>query len=105
MAWAASDDGGRWIVITDGSVRTVAMPDSLPARAFLLTYDRERGRIRGSYVAELLGAAALGDLWLGGRLVDDDGVARPAPGARPPADPVLAEVFGRVSARPRRWRR
>ena len=82
----------------------MAMPDSLPARAYLLAFDREKGRVRGTWTGALLGAAAVAELWLAGRLVDEGGRARPVPGAGRPADPVLAEVFTRLAdGRPRKW--
>ena len=84
------------------------LPDTLPAQVYLLAYDRRRQRAstRG-LLGLVLGGAALADLWLSGHLVDDDGVARPAPGVAHPMDPALRLVWERVTAAPasRRWTR
>jgi hypothetical protein len=82
------------------------LPDTLPGRAYLALYDRHRGRLASrSWTGQLLGAAAVADLYLRGYLADDGGVARPVAGlATPPANPVLAEVWQRIAEdRPRRW--
>jgi hypothetical protein len=78
-------------------------PDTLPARTWLLCFNRDRGRLAGSTGrAELFGAAALADLWLDGRITLDDRVAV-AGGSRPPADPLLAELWTRIrDEKPRR---
>jgi len=81
------------------------LPDTLPAQVYLLAYNKERQRITGTmWLGQILGGAALTDLWLSGHLVDRDGVAHPAGAAAVPADPALRLVWERVSAAPpRRW--
>jgi hypothetical protein len=78
----------------------VKVPESLPARVFLLAYDMDRGRLtaRGR-LGPLLRAAALTELYLDGRLV---GEKRPQVGT-PGDDPygLLAQIG---ASRPRRWR-
>lgn len=77
----------------------VKVPDSLPARMYLLAYDMERGRLTArDRLGMLLRAAALTELYLDGRLV---GEKRPALGT-PGDDPygLLAQIG---SSRPRRW--
>ncbi|WP_131741474.1 GOLPH3/VPS74 family protein [Actinomadura roseirufa] len=79
----------------------VEVPDSLPARMYLLAYDPPRRRMRGggSRLGYVLRAAALTELYLDGRLVDER--RRPAPGT-PGEDPYgLLEQIGR--SRPRTW--
>jgi hypothetical protein len=81
-------------------------PITLPERMYLISWDPDRRRFTGSGERDLLlRAAALADLVLAGVLRDADGRAVVVPGARPPADPFLAEVFAQVAARerPRRW--
>jgi Golgi phosphoprotein 3 (GPP34) len=77
----------------------VKVPESLPARVFLLAYDMDRGRLtaRGR-LGPLLRAAALTELYLDGRLVGDK---RPEVGT-PGNDPygLLAQIG---TSRPRRW--
>jgi hypothetical protein len=78
-------------------------PDSVPARAYLLAYDRERQRFGGRmWLGYTLRGAALADLWATGHLTDTDG--RPATGTRPPADPVLRAVWTEIAEHgPRSW--
>lgn len=81
------------------------LPDTLPARLYLLTYRPERGRF--PYSGELglaLRAAALTDLLHRGLLVDEEGHARPGAPAPARLDPLLAGVLDRIAlSRPRRW--
>jgi hypothetical protein len=81
------------------------LPDTLPGRAYLTLYDRERGRLASrSWTGQLLGAAAVAELYLRGYLADDAGVAKPAAGHPAPANAVLAEVWQRIAEdKPRRW--
>lgn len=84
---------------------TAAIPESLPARLFVLSCEPTTGRVKGrSHLGHLLRAAALVDLQLSGHLVDEDGRAKVA--AKPaPADPVLAAVLEDIkSTSPRKWR-
>ncbi|GAA1589750.1 GPP34 family phosphoprotein [Actinomadura kijaniata] len=78
----------------------VPTPDSLPARMFLLAYDPKKQRLtRRDKLGYLLRAAALTELYLDGRLVDDR--RRPCPDT-PGADPygVCAQI---AASRPRSW--
>lgn len=80
------------------------LPESLPARLYLLSYDTGRRRMTGWYLGYVLRAAALTDLLLAGALADDSGKARAVPGPAP-ADPVLDDVLRQVAAsRLRSWR-
>jgi len=81
------------------------LPDTLPGLAYLALYDRERGRLaRRSWTGQLLGAAAVADLYRHGYLADDGGVAKPAAGRLAPRNAVLAEVWQRIADdKPRRW--
>lgn len=78
---------------------------SLPQRLYLLSWDRERRRFTGSGERDLLlRAGALAELLLAGLLKDDDGRVAVVSGAKPPADPFLAEVLAQVEAgKPRKW--
>jgi hypothetical protein len=71
------------------------VPDSLPARFFLLAYDERRQRPVAYQMHYALRAAALTDLWLRGLVVDLDNRPRVAPGASAAsvADPVLAQML------------
>jgi hypothetical protein len=81
------------------------LPESLPARVYLLAYDAHRGRMTASMqLGYMLRAAALSDLLLAGALTDDSGKAgvRSGPAV---ADPVVASVHQQIAAsRPRSWR-
>jgi hypothetical protein len=81
-------------------------PESLPAQAFLLSFHPQRRRLTARHeLGYLLRAAALADLVLCGRLVDESGKAR-AVGAATDLDPVLHQVWEQVAAAgPRSWRR
>jgi hypothetical protein len=79
----------------------VDVPDSLPARMFLLAYDLRKQRMTGndSRLGYVLRGAALAELYLDGRLVEEDG--KPRPGT-PGDDPygLVAQIAG---SRPRSW--
>ncbi|QFG26822.1 GPP34 family phosphoprotein [Actinomadura sp. WMMB 499] len=81
----------------------VRIPESLPARMYLLAYDLRKKKMtkRGRHLGYLLRAAALTELFLDGRLGDDE-KARPRPGT-PGADPygLVAQIGG--ASRPRSW--
>ncbi|MFV2179140.1 GPP34 family phosphoprotein [Actinomadura sp. LOL_016] len=81
----------------------VRIPESLPARMFLLAYDLRKKKMtkRGRHLGYLLRAAALTELYLDGRLGDDE-KARPRPGT-PGADPygLVAQIA--AANRPRSW--
>ncbi|MFI0483390.1 GPP34 family phosphoprotein [Actinomadura sp. 9N215] len=79
----------------------VDVPESLPARMFLLAYDTTKHRMteRGARLGYVLRAAALTELYLDGRLGEER--RRPVPGT-PGEDPygVLAQI---AASRPRSW--
>lgn len=83
------------------------IPDTLPARLYLLAYDARRERLTArSKLAYLIRAAALVDLQLRGYLADEKGKPRAATTAPPMLDPVLQSVLAEVmTGRSRRWRR
>lgn len=83
------------------------LPESLPDRMYLLAYDTEKNRLPWRLELRLvLRAAALTELYLDGRLTDDDGKARIARGG-PTGDPLLDELMEQIGAanRPRSWHR
>jgi hypothetical protein len=83
------------------------LPESLPARMYLLAYDTEKNRMTSrSQLGLVLRAAALADLYLSERLADDRGKARVAD-PRPTGDPLLDDLMGQIAAanRPRSWHR
>jgi hypothetical protein len=82
----------------------VDLPATLPARLYLLAYDRQKRRIRGGgHLGLALRAAALADLYLTGHLVDERGKAHTAIAPKP-TDPILQAVLEQVEAStPRRW--
>ncbi|WP_141584300.1 GPP34 family phosphoprotein [Actinomadura sp. WMMA1423] len=79
----------------------VDVPDSLPARMYLLAYDLRKQRMTrgGTRLGYVLRAAALTELYLDGRLGEER--RRPVPGT-PGDDPygVLAQI---AASRPRSW--
>ncbi|RFU39412.1 GPP34 family phosphoprotein [Actinomadura logoneensis] len=79
----------------------VAIPETLPQRMFLLAYDtrKQRPALRGEHLGFVLRAAALTELYLDGRLGEEDG--KPVPGT-PGPDPygVVAQIG---ASRPRPW--
>lgn len=78
-------------------------PESLPARLYLLAYDREKVKLVRTNLGLALRAAALADLELSGQL-RADGRTAVATGLSAPADPVLSGVYAEISAsRPRQW--
>jgi hypothetical protein len=81
------------------------LPDSLPARMYLLAYDTDKRRMTaGSQLGYVLRAAALTDLMLAGALADAGGKVRAQPG-RAATDPLLDAVRQQIAAsRPRSWR-
>src|SRR5215471_6548508 len=83
----------------------MTLPESLPARLYLLAYDTEKNRVTAqSRLGLVLRAAALADLYLTGRVTDENGKARAAGDRRPAGDPLLDEVLQQVAEhRPRSW--
>jgi hypothetical protein len=78
---------------------------SLPAKVYLLACDVERSRLRDRKRAGyLVRAAALTELLLRGRLIDDGGVVRGSPG-QALNDTALDDLLLRVrEGRPRKWK-
>jgi hypothetical protein len=83
----------------------MTLPESLPARLYLLAYDTEKNRVTAnSRLGLVLRAAALADLYLAGRVTDENGKARATGDRRPTGDPLLDEVLQRLAEhRPRSW--
>ena len=79
----------------------VNVPESLPARMYLLAYDLKKHRMskNGTHLGYVLRAAALTELYLDGRLGEER--RKPVPGT-PGEDPygVLAQI---TESRPRSW--
>jgi hypothetical protein len=83
----------------------MTLPESLPARLYLLAYDTEKNRVTAqSRLGLVLRAAALADLYLTGRVTDENGKVRATGDRRPAGDPLLDEVLQQVAEhRPRSW--
>ena len=83
----------------------MTLPESLPARLYLLSYDTEKNRITGqSQLGLVLRAAALADLYFAGRVTDENGKVRATGDRRPTGDPLLDEMLQQVTEhRPRSW--
>jgi len=83
----------------------MTLPESLPARLYLLAYDTEKNRVTAqSQLGLVLRAAALADLYLAGRVTDENGKARATGDRRPTGDSLLDEVLQQLAEhRPRSW--
>jgi len=83
----------------------MTLPESLPARLYLLAYDTEKNRVTAqSRLSLVLRAAVLADLYLAGRVTDENGKARATGDRRPTGDPLLDEVLQQLAEhRPRSW--
>lgn len=83
----------------------MTLPESLPARLYLLAYDTEKNRVTAqSQLGLVLRAAALADLYLAGRVTDENGKVRATGDRRPGGDPLLDEVLQQLAEqRPRSW--
>jgi Golgi phosphoprotein 3 (GPP34) len=83
----------------------MTLPESLPARLYLLAYDTEKNRMTAqSRLGLVLRAAALTDLYLAGRVTDENGKARATGDPRPVGDPMLDEMLQLLAAhKPRSW--
>ena len=83
----------------------MTLPESLPARLYLLAYDTGKNRVTAqSQLGLVLRAAALADLYLTGRVTDENGKARAAGDWRLTGDPLLDEVLQQLTEhRPRSW--
>ncbi len=82
------------------------LPDSLPARLYLLAYDTEKNRLTSrTQLGLVVRAAALSELYLERRLTDDGGKARVVD-TGPTGDPVLDEILqDMIASEPRSWQR
>jgi hypothetical protein len=82
------------------------LPESLPARMYLLAFDTDKDRLASrSQLGLVLRAAALTDLYLAGRLTDVQGKASAAHG-EPIGDPLLDDLLAQIAGhRPRAWHR
>ncbi len=77
--------GNHSTLVTPGEGGLVKLPESLPARLYLLAYDTEKNRMTaGSQLGLVLRAAALADLYLTERLTDEAGKAHAAGGGGGP---------------------
>ena len=83
----------------------MTLPESLPARLYLLAYDIKKNRVTArSQLGLVLRAAALTDLYLAGRVTDENGKVRATGDPRPTGDPLLDEVLQQLAEhRPRSW--
>ena len=83
----------------------MTLPESLPARLYLLAYDTKKNRVTAqSQLGLVLRAAALADLYLAGRVTDENGKVRATGDRRPTGDPLLDEVLQQLAEhRPRSW--
>ena len=84
------------------------LPESLPARMYLLAYDTGKNRLTArSQLGLVPRAAALTELYLAGQVADEEGRARPAGDRRPsrrPAGGLLVRADRRAPAAPwHRW--
>ncbi|MDN3354646.1 GPP34 family phosphoprotein [Actinomadura sp. DC4] len=84
----------------------MTMPESLPARMYLLAYDTDKNRMTArNQLGLVLRAAALADLYLSERLTDENGRPRVA-GGRSTGDPVLDDLVQQIAdQRPKSWHR
>src|ERR1700727_2368107 len=83
----------------------MTLPESLPARLYLVAYDTGKNRVTArSQLGLVLRAAALTDLYLAGRVTDENGKVRATGDGRPAGDPLLDEVLQQLAEhRPRSW--
>lgn len=86
-------------------MRSRTLPDSLPARVYLLAYDVQRQRLTGDQLALTVRGALLAELSMRDCLTEDeDGKVR-ASGTLRTGDAVLDGVLPAISeSRPRPWR-
>lgn len=85
----------------------MTLPESLPARLYLLAYDTDQNRLTSrTQLGLVLRAAALTDLYLAGRVTDDNGRVRASDDRRFTGDPLLDELQEQIAEhRPRPWHR
>jgi hypothetical protein len=80
------------------------LPDTLPAKIYLLAYDVERQRVRGRNLALVVRGALMAELSLRGCVTEENGAVR-ASGSRRTGDPVLDEALRTMGDdRARSWR-
>jgi Golgi phosphoprotein 3 (GPP34) len=84
----------------------MTIPESLPARMYLLAYDTDKNRVTSrSQLGLVLRAAALTDLYLSERLADENGKPK-ATGGRATGDPLLDDLAQQIADhRPKAWYR
>lgn len=84
----------------------MTLPESLPARLYLLAYDTEKNRVTArSRLGLVLRAAALTDLYLAGRVTDENGKARVTGDRRPTGDALVDQMLQQLAEhQPRSWR-
>jgi Golgi phosphoprotein 3 (GPP34) len=83
----------------------MTLPESLPARMYLLAYDTDKNRVTSrTQLGLVLRAAALTGLYLAGRLADDGEKAHASGDGQPTGDPLQDELLRQITGhRPRSW--
>jgi len=83
---------------------TADLPTRLPDRAFLIAYDVQKQKLTGGdHHGQLIRAAALVELTLAGRLVDENG--KPRDTGQRTGDPVLDAILDQISqSKARSWK-
>src|SRR4051812_28972519 len=83
---------------------TADLPTRLPDRAFLVAYDVEKRKLAGGDShGQLIRAAVLVELTLGGRIVDENG--KPRSTGQRTDDPILNAVLEQItSSKARSWK-
>jgi Golgi phosphoprotein 3 GPP34 len=83
----------------------MTLPESLPARLYLLAYDTKKNRVTAqAQLGLVMWAAALTDLYLAGRVTDENGKARVTGDRSPTGDSLLDQVLQQLAEhRPRSW--
>jgi hypothetical protein len=83
----------------------MTLPESLPARLYLLAYDTEKNRVTAqAQLGLVLRAAALADLYLAGRVTDENGKVRVTGDRWPTGDLLVDELLQQLAEhQPRSW--
>jgi hypothetical protein len=77
----------------------MTLPESLPARLYLLAYDTKKNRVTArSQLGLVLRAAALADLYLAGRVTDENGKVRSWRGWIAHGQPAVRTVRAQLEA-------